>query len=243
MPGASRLHVQDCSKSANPCFQRRPMMNVAPETPLRGRQMPMDDGETPPPVCPFWTQATQAANFGSAGSAGRRSESDRAGLSNYLELVPSDGISLDIYIYIWIYDYMTYVCICICVPAWICMRQSFDLSFHGTAFGWEHGHTDIPPGRDPLPNEFLLFPFHGTHGIRSKCCHALMAVQANSENNFVPFQMLGAYLLYQMPKLFALLTLLSILSRVWLDLFWVKWFQQIKHIVQTLPQRVKPGLV
>ena len=41
-----------------------------------------------------------------------------------------------------------------------------------------------------------------------------MAVQANSENNFVPFQMLGAYLLYQIPKLFALLTLLSILSRV-----------------------------
>ena len=66
MPGALRLHVQDCSKSANPsnpCSQRRPMMNVAPETPLRGRQMPMDDGETPPPVCPFWTQATQAQHI------------------------------------------------------------------------------------------------------------------------------------------------------------------------------------
>lgn len=42
---------------------QRPMMNVAPETPLRGRQMPMDDGETPPPVCPFWTQAVDELNW------------------------------------------------------------------------------------------------------------------------------------------------------------------------------------
>lgn len=46
--------------AASSSFMAQPMMNVAPETPLRGRQMPMDDGETPPPVCPFWTQATQA---------------------------------------------------------------------------------------------------------------------------------------------------------------------------------------
>lgn len=32
------------------------MTAVNPLTPLRGRQMVVDDGETPPPVC-FWTQA------------------------------------------------------------------------------------------------------------------------------------------------------------------------------------------
>jgi len=49
--------------AASSSFMAQPMMNVAPETPLRGRQMPMDDGETPPPVCPFWTQANSEANF------------------------------------------------------------------------------------------------------------------------------------------------------------------------------------
>jgi hypothetical protein len=49
------------------------------------------------------------ANFGT-GSAGRRSESDRAGLSN---LCPQMGF---LWIYDYNYNYMTYVCICICVP-------------------------------------------------------------------------------------------------------------------------------
>jgi hypothetical protein len=122
------------------------MMNVAPETPLRGRQMPMDDGETPPPVCPFWTQATQAQQIlGPVAQVGEASPIEQDSRTCALR-----------------WDFFGYMIIIIIIwhmyafafvyPAWICIRQSFDLSFHGTAFGWEHGHTDVPPGRDPLPN-------------------------------------------------------------------------------------------
>eukprot|EP00913_Durusdinium_trenchii_P032044 g30011.t1 len=48
----------------DPRFMAQPPMmpsSAAPETPLRPQRGPvhMDDGETPPPVCPFWTQAAE----------------------------------------------------------------------------------------------------------------------------------------------------------------------------------------
>ena len=84
-------------------------MNVAPETPLRGRQMPMDDGETPPPVCPFWTQATQAQQIlGPVAQVGEASPIEQDSRTCALRW--------DFFGYMINYNYMTYVCICICVP-------------------------------------------------------------------------------------------------------------------------------
>ncbi|CAK9026027.1 Glucose-6-phosphate isomerase [Durusdinium trenchii] len=57
-------HVEAANPMCDPRFMAQPPMmpsSAAPETPLRPQRGPvhMDDGETPPPVCPFWTQAAE----------------------------------------------------------------------------------------------------------------------------------------------------------------------------------------